>query len=264
MVTPWPFGQCGRDKMELENKIAVIVGGTSGIGAAIARGYLKEGAKVISVSSNIRKVEIMAEEIRKFHDPLVQTVDVRISSSLAALYGKVRETFGGLDIVVNCAGIHLKKPSLEVTDEEWKQVIEINLNGLFYSCREAGRMMAEEKSGTIINIASLGSFVALTDAAAYSASKSGVLALTKNLAVEWAGFGIRVNAIVPGVFETDLNAKALSDPKRRESILFQTPMKRFGQLEELVAGAIYLASERASFTTGSALVIDGGFLAKGI
>ena len=248
----------------LKTKVAVIVGGTSGLGAAISKGYLVEGAIVVPSSKRLQKVRIMAEEVRRFHEPLIQTVDVRNPSSLELLFRKVLDTFGSLDIVVNCAGVHLKKPSLEVTDEEWKHVIEINLNGLFFSCREAGKIMLKKKSGVIINIASLGSFVALSDAAAYTASKAGVLALTRNLAVEWAKLGIRVNAIVPGVFETDLNKEALSDPKRRESILERTPMGRFGQVEELVSGAICLASERSSFTTGAAMVIDGGFLAGGI
>lgn len=250
--------------MQLQNKVAVVIGGTSGIGQALARGYLREGAKVVATSSNPGKVAAMAEEVKQFHAPLVRPVDTRHSAELAALFIEVRATYGSLDVVVNCAGTHLKKPSVEVSDDEWKRVVDINLNGLFYSCREAGKIMTEHRSGSIVNVASLGSFVALTDAAAYCASKAGVVAVTKSLAVEWAALGVRVNAIVPGNFQTALNAKALSDPARRETILRNTPMKRFGNVDELVGGAVYLASDSASFTTGSVLVMDGGFLALGI
>jgi NAD(P)-dependent dehydrogenase (short-subunit alcohol dehydrogenase family) len=248
----------------LQNKVAVVIGGTSGIGQALARGFLREGAKVVATSSNPEKVAAMAEEVKQFHAPLVRSVETRDSAALAALFAEVRATYGSLDVVVNCAGTHLKKPSVAVSDDEWKRVMDINLNGLFYSCREAGKIMTEQRSGSIVNVASLGSFVALTDAAAYCASKAGVVALTKSLAVEWATLGVRVNAILPGNFQTALNAKALSDPVRRETILRNTPMKRFGNVDELVGGAVYLASDSASFTTGSVLVMDGGFLALGI
>ena len=234
--------------MKLQNKVAVVIGGTSGIGQALTRGYLREGAKVVATSRNPEKVAAMAEEVKQFHAPLVRPVDTRDSAALAALFTEVRATYGSLDVVVNCAGTHLKKPSVEVSDDEWKRVVDINLNGLFYSCREAGKIMTEQRSGSIVNVASLGSFVALT----------------KSLAVEWATLGVRVNAIVPGNFQTALNAKALSDPARRETILRNTPMKRFGNVDELVGGAVYLASDSASFTTGSVLVMDGGFLALGI
>jgi len=250
--------------MKLQNKIAVVIGGTSGIGQALARGFLREGAKVVATSNNPEKVAAMAEEVKQFHAPLVRPVDTRDSTALAALYAEVRTNYGSLDVVVNCAGTHLKKPSVDVSDDEWKRVMDVNLNGLFYSCREAGKIMTGQRSGSIVNVASLGSFVALTDAAAYCASKAGVVALTKSLAVEWATLGVRINAIVPGNFQTALNAKALSDPARRETILRNTPMKRFGNVDELVGGAVYLASDSASFTTGSALVMDGGFLALGI
>jgi NAD(P)-dependent dehydrogenase (short-subunit alcohol dehydrogenase family) len=250
--------------MKLQNKVAVVIGGTSGIGQALARGFLREGAKVVATSSNPEKVAAMAEEAKQFHAALARPVDIRDSAALAALFAEVRATYGSLDVVVNCAGTHLKKPSADVSDDEWKRVMDINLNGMFYSCREAGKIMIEQRSGSILNVASLGSFVALTDAAAYCASKAGVVALTKSLAVEWATLGVRVNAIIPGVFQTALNAKALSDPARRETILRNTPMKRFGNVDELVGGAVYLASDAASFTTGSTLVMDGGFLALGI
>jgi NAD(P)-dependent dehydrogenase (short-subunit alcohol dehydrogenase family) len=250
--------------MQLQNKVAVVIGGTSGIGQALARGYLREGAKVVATSSNPEKVAAMAEEVKQFHAPLVRPVETRDSAALTALFAEVRATYGSLDVVVNCAGTHMKKPSVDVSDDEWKRVMDINLNGLFYSCREAGKIMIEQRSGSIINVASLGSMVALSYAAAYCASKAGVVALTKSLAVEWATLGVRVNAILPGNFQTALNAKALSDPARRETILRNTPMKRFGNVDELVGGAVYLASDSASFTTGSVLVMDGGFLALGI
>ena len=159
--------------------------------------------------------------------------------------------------------MHLKKPTLEVTDEEWSRVIETNLTGAFRVCRSVGAQMVKQGRGKIINIASLGSFAALKDAAAYTSSKAGIVLLTKNLAVELAPHNIQVNAIAPGVFKTALNEKVLVG-ERLERILGNTPMKRLGRAEELAGTAVYLSSAASDFVTGAVIPVDGGFLAWGI
>jgi NAD(P)-dependent dehydrogenase (short-subunit alcohol dehydrogenase family) len=165
---------------------------------------------------------------------------------------------------VNSAGTTKRTPTLDVPESEWNSILDTNLNGTLRACQIFGRHMIERKHGRIINIASLSSFVALYEVAAYSASKAAVASLTKSLAVEWAQHGICVNAIAPGVFRTDLNSGLLDGTARGQEFLLRTPMRRFGKLEELVGAAVFLASDAASFVTGHVLAVDGGFLASGV
>ena len=254
------------DKLKLDGKVAVVIGGTSGIGRACAHGFAEGGARAV-VPSSRRQDEVVraAREIEsKGAETLRLTVDVVSKESLEALCGAVVERFGRVDILLNAAGRTKKVPSLELDEKDWDAILETNLKGSFLACQVFGRRMAEQRKGKIINIASLGSFVSLSEAAPYCVSKSGVAMLTKCLGSEWATLGVNVNAIAPGVFRTPLNTHLLDIPERKARILGHTPMQRFGDVEELKGAAIFLASDAADFVTGEILAVDGGFLAMGI
>jgi NAD(P)-dependent dehydrogenase (short-subunit alcohol dehydrogenase family) len=243
----------------------VVVGATSGIGRALALGLAEAGADVAPTGRRAERVAAVAGEIEaKGRKALHVAADVSDRASLEALLAEAVKAFGKVDILVNCAGRTGRVPTLEVTDAQWNEILETNLTGMLRSCQVFGRHMLERGYGRIVNIASLASFVALHEVAAYNVSKAGVAALTKTLAVEWAARGVCVNAIAPGVFRTELNQKLLDGTARGQEFLLRTPMKRFGKVEELQGAANFLASEGASYVTGTLLVVDGGFLASGV
>ncbi|MEA2175592.1 MAG: hypothetical protein QOD00_3184 [Blastocatellia bacterium] len=251
--------------LDLNGKVAVVIGGTSGIGRAIAHGMAEAGADVVPTSRRLEQVEAAATEIEERGRRTLRLVsDVSERSSLQRVLDESVRVFGKVDILVNCAGRTRRGPTLDFTEEDWDAIIETNLTGTLRACQVFGRHMLERGYGRIINIASLSTFVALHEVAAYAASKAAVASLTKSLAVEWSERGVNVNAIAPGVFRTALNRKLLDETERGREFLLRTPMKRFGKVEELAGAAIFLASDAASFVTGEVLVVDGGFLASGV
>jgi NAD(P)-dependent dehydrogenase (short-subunit alcohol dehydrogenase family) len=252
------------DLFSLEGKAAFVTGGGSGLGQAIAVGLASAGALIAVSGRDSRKLDQTVRMITKAGGQAVAVpMDILDTDSVNDAVSRAVEEYGRIDILVNSAGVHLKKETLEVTDEEWARVIETNLTGSFRVCRAVGTQMKVQGGGKIINIASLGSFVALKDAAAYTSSKAGIVMLTKNLAVELAPFNIQVNAIAPGVFRTALNANVLVG-ERLERIVANTPMKRLGVPAELAGTAVYLSSKASDFVTGAVIPVDGGFLAWGI
>lgn len=256
---------------DLTGQVALVTGGASGIGLAIAEGFVRHGAKVLVGSRTQEKVDRAAAQLDALandsgDDPVAAGVslDVTSDSSVRHAVKKAMDLFGGLHILVNSAGVQLKKPTFELTPDEWNGMYDTHVTGSLRCAQAAGHIFREQHAGCIINLASMSSYVDLVEVASYAAAKTAVVALTRSLANEWARYGIRTNAIAPGFFPTDLTRKLIVGTDRGRRILEHTPMGRFGTNDELVGAAVYLASPSASFTNGHVLVVDGGYLVAGI
>ena len=259
------------DLFDLSGKVALITGGASGIGLAVAEGFIRHGAKVVVGSRTQDKVDAAAAQLDAIgdntgDDPVAAGVslDVTNRSSIDHAVRKAMDVFGGLHILVNSAGVMCKKPTFDLTDEDFNGLYDIHVTGSLRAAQAAGHLFREQHDGCIINLASMSSYVDLVEVAAYAAAKNAVLGLTRSLANEWGKFGIRTNAIAPGFFPTDINRPMIEGTDRGRRILEHTPMGRFGSNDELVGAAVYLASPSASFTNGHTIVVDGGYLASGI
>lgn len=251
--------------LSLNGKCALVFGGTSGIGRSISHGLAEAGADVVPVSRRVEEVSKTAAEIRALGRRTAElAADITSRQDIQRVIDGMLAAIGRIDILVNSAGTTRRAPSFDIDDETWDRILNVNLKGTWLSCQMVGRVMRDQGYGRIINIASIGAFLSLHEAAAYCASKGGVAMLTRALGAEWAPYNIAVNAIAPGVFETPLNRAIIHEAQRKTSILSHTPMERFGKLEELKGAAIFLASDSASFVTGTILCVDGGFVAQGI
>ncbi len=242
-----------------------MIGATSGIGHTLALGLAEAGADVVPTARRSELVEQTASVIESVgRRSLRCPSDVRDRGSLERVLARTVEAFGKVDILINCAGITKRAPTLDLPEEEWNAILDTNMTGTLRAAQVFGRHMLERGYGRIVHTASLSSFVALNEVAAYAASKAAVASLTKSLAIEWGWRGVCVNAIAPGVFPTDQNRSLLEGTARGREFLSRIPMQRFGDVQELCGAAIFLASEAASYVNGEVLVVDGGFLASGV
>jgi 2-deoxy-D-gluconate 3-dehydrogenase len=251
--------------MRVDDKVALVTGGGSGIGRALAEGLAICGADVIitEISSKMEIAEQAAREIAEatgkkalalpLNLPDLKSIDEMVTTAVAQM--------GRIDVLVNNAGIQIAKPSLEVTEADWDAVLDINLKGAFFTCQRVGKEMVKQKSGRIINIASQNGVIGYYRRAAYCSAKAGMVNLTRVLALEWAEYGINVNAVGPTFIRTPLGEQTFKDPKIYNDLVSRIPLGRIGEPEEVVGAVVFLASESASLVTGHTLLVDGGWTA---
>lgn len=248
------------DLFDLTGKVAIITGASRGLGKAMAIGLAEAGANMV-IADVLDVTETVKEIKNTGREAIGIKVDVSKKKDVAAMVKKTINKFGKIDILVNNAGIFRMSPAEEIKEQDWDKVMAVNLKGQLLCAQEAGKQMIKQKSGKIINLASVAGKFAFAQAAAYNASKAGIILLTKTLAIEWGKHNIQVNAICPGVFATAMTEDFLKDKSFVQMIKAKVPLARYGKPKELIGTAIFLASDASSYLTGHALVVDGGWTA---
>lgn len=248
---------------DLSGKKAWVTGASRGLGRVIALGLASSGADVALTARTVDAIDWVAAEVRETgQDALTLPGSVADGAQVRSAVREIRDRWGRLDILVNCAGVSpIFKKAEYIEDDEWRHVVEVNVTGIFLCTREAGKVMLEAGGGAVVNISSIHGQVGMARMAPYSASKGAVDALTRSLALEWVEHGVRVNALSPGYFETDMTEALREHAKWRAHLLERIPMRRFGVPEELVSAALFLGSDASGFMTGSNVVVDGGWTA---
>jgi len=247
---------------DIQDKVTLVSGGSRGIGKALAKGFAERGARVIITGRDEQTLNAAAEEISTEDcrvEPLVCDV-----ADLAAVRGTIEHVHaahGRIDVLLSVAGVNIRQPSLDFTEEQYDFVLDINLKGAFFMAQEVGRKMVEQGSGSIVNVDSLNTYAPVKNVLPYAMSKNGVVMMTRGLALEWGPKGVRVNTIAPGFILTDLTRKLWSDPTMREWGETNTPLGRMGEVDDLVGAAVFLASEASAFMSGQVVRVDGGFTA---
>jgi NAD(P)-dependent dehydrogenase (short-subunit alcohol dehydrogenase family) len=251
------------DLFRLDGEVAIVTGGAQGLGEQMCIGLAEAGASVVVADLNLEKAQKVAEHIRTLGvSALAVKVDVTKKAEVETMVQKTLEQFGKVDVLVACAGVGQWMKAEDMPEEDWKRVLDINLNGVFFACQAAGREMIRRRKGSIITISSMSGIIVNTPQAQahYNASKAAVIMLTKSLAAEWAPYNVRVNTIAPGYMETQLVADLLKErPEYGELWKKLTPMGRLGRPEEIKGPCVFLASPASSYLTGSVLVMDGGY-----
>ena len=254
----------GLEVFRLDGRVSIVTGGSKGLGEAMAMALAGAGSRVVIVSRNLEESQQVADRITAAtrQETLALKVDVTRKVEVEQMAQGTLARFGRIDVLVNNAGINIRKPLLEAEDQEWEAVFDVNLKGPMFCSRAVGKVMVEQRSGSIINMASMMSFVSIPGRASYSTSKAGLVGMTRALALEWAPYNVRVNALCPGPFATPMNKALLEDRGVREFFVSRIPLGRFAEPQELEGAVVFLASNASSFVTGSALLIDGGWTAQ--
>lgn len=249
-------------RFDLSGRVALVTGGTRGIGRDVAVGLAEAGCHVVVVARNAEGLENVAQEISRLgRRVLALRADLTRIEEIHRMVDQTVTVFGQIDVLVNNAGMNIPKPALEVTEEDWDRVVDINLKSAFFTSQAVGKVMVEQRRGRIINISSQMGFVGYYKRAAYCSSKGGLVQLTKALAIEWAPYNVLVTGVAPTFIETPMTAPMFADPSFREEVLRRIPLGRIGQPQDVTGAVIYLASDAANLVTGHTILVDGGWVA---